>query len=120
MGCALPRWLGFSAKAVGALAAGLLTLALAPGVAVGASPSFACAKAASWSEKYLCGDDQLAALDRQMAALYSEARASATEGEKKAMTGEQRAWLRQREGCRRVLRTRQLACTRSMGRGLPN
>lgn len=88
------------ATAARALGAALLALALAPGVAFGATPSFDCAKAASWSEKYLCGDDDLAALDRQMAALYSEARANATEGEKTAMTGEQRAWLRQREGCK--------------------
>jgi uncharacterized protein len=79
---------------------------MAPGVTIGASPSFDCDKAGSWSEKYLCGDDELAALNRQMAALYSEARANATEGEKKGMTGDQRAWLRQREGCKGTAKER--------------
>ena len=77
-----------------------LVIVTLPGAVLGASPSFDCSQAASWSEIQLCGDDELAALDRQMVQLYGEARARATSGAKQKLVDDQRAWLRQREGCK--------------------
>lgn len=54
-------------------------------------PSFDCAKAASEAEKLVCGDVELAALDRQLAARYGE-----TKG---ADPATQRGWVKGRDDC---------------------
>lgn len=54
-------------------------------------PSFDCAKAASEAEKLVCGDAELAALDRQLAQRYAQA-------EKKDPAIE-RGWIKGRDEC---------------------
>jgi len=54
-------------------------------------PSFDCAKAASDAEKLVCGDAELAALDRQLAARYAEA--------KDVDPAVQRGWAKGRDDC---------------------
>lgn len=56
-----------------------------------APPSFDCAKAESAAEKLVCGDAELAALDRRLAARYAEA--------KDADPAVQRGWAKGRDDC---------------------
>ncbi len=59
-------------------------------------PSFDCAKAQSESEKLVCGDARLAALDRQLAALYKRVQTSPDELD---IAAEQRGWVKGRDAC---------------------
>lgn len=59
-------------------------------------PSFDCAKAKSESEKLVCGDARLAALDRQLAALYKRVQTSPDELD---IAAEQRGWVKGRDAC---------------------
>lgn len=69
----------------------------------GAAPSFDCAKAAAPAEKLICGDAQLAALDREVAHAYGKALASQwSEADKAAVRGAQRAWIGERNACVKV------------------
>ncbi|WP_082022432.1 lysozyme inhibitor LprI family protein [Enterobacter sp. Bisph1] len=66
-------------------------------------PSFNCVKAASASEKAICGDRELASLDQSVARSYASMRTEAVtvgnkELEKKLQT-QQKAWLTQRNSC---------------------
>lgn len=63
----------------------------APAAPAMAPPSFDCAKAASEAEKLVCGDAELAALDRQLAARYAE--------RKEADPAVQRGWAKGRDDC---------------------
>jgi uncharacterized protein len=54
-------------------------------------PSFDCAKAVSEAERLVCGDAELAALDRQLSARYREA--------KDADPAAQRGWAKGRDDC---------------------
>jgi len=56
-----------------------------------APPSFDCVRAASDAEKLVCGDAELAALDRQLAARYAEAQAPDPAA--------QRGWAKGRDEC---------------------
>ena len=56
-----------------------------------APPSFDCARAGSAAEKLVCGDAQLAALDRQLAARYAQAT--------DADPAVQRGWVKGRDAC---------------------
>ncbi len=56
-----------------------------------AQPSFDCTKAASEAETLVCGDAELAALDRQLAARYA--------ARKEADPAEQRGWSKGRDDC---------------------
>ena len=62
-----------------------------PGAPATVPPSFDCAKAVSEAEKLVCGDAELAALDRQLAARYGEA--------KDADPAIQRGWAKGRDDC---------------------
>lgn len=62
-----------------------------PAVPAMAPPSFDCAKAASDAEKLVCGDAELAALDRRLAARYLE--------RKDADPAVQRGWAKGRDDC---------------------
>lgn len=53
----------------------------APSVAGGDGPSFDCAKASSTSEKLICGNGDLAALDRELAEFYARAKQRAEQWE---------------------------------------
>jgi uncharacterized protein len=64
-----------------------------------ASPSFDCSKASGQVEELICGDDQLAALDRELAATYKKALKSWPAeilAEEKAF---QRGWIKGRNDC---------------------
>ena len=63
-------------------------------------PSFDCAKAQSESEKLVCGDARLAALDRQLAALYKRVQTSPDELD---IAAEQRGWIKGRDACSRAV-----------------
>jgi uncharacterized protein len=123
---------GSKTEAWGALTAGLLVLLL-PAVAHGASPSFDCKRAASWAEKAVCGDDQLAALDVELDASYrrsiqllsaprADAADHAAEMElreaKVASIRKQRQWLAGRVTCREWLTSTmsasELSCLRQL------
>ena len=60
--------------------------------------SFDCAKAATTTEKLICGDPQLSQLDGQLAQAYRRALEGAVDPDK--LRAEQRAWLRtERKAC---------------------
>ncbi|MFT3801425.1 MAG: MliC family protein [Burkholderiaceae bacterium] len=78
---------------------------LVPAPPAGASPrepSFDCRKARMPVEKLICGDADLAALDRRMAALYQQVESPASPLDARGRRAErvaQRAWIVQRNGC---------------------
>jgi uncharacterized protein len=77
------------------LAGGILAVALAPHAR---AASFDCAKAATPTEKLICGNPQLSQLDGQLALAYQRALAGAAEPDR--LRAEQRAWLRtERKAC---------------------
>ncbi len=77
----------------------LALLAPAPAAAQAATgPSFDCARAQSWDERTICGDRDLAALDRRVAEAFRRAM-EAKPGDRERMQTEQRAWLRERRAC---------------------
>jgi uncharacterized protein len=84
------------------LAAALLVIAASAARAEG--PSFDCAKAGTAAETLVCGDAELAALDRRVAAVYRDA-LEATEGmadraeAKAGLKAEQRGWIKGRDEC---------------------
>ena len=57
------------------------------------NPSFDCKIARTNTEKLICSDEELAALDRQMAQAYKKARASLDKAGKERLLKEQRQWL---------------------------
>ena len=63
------------------------------GMAASPQPSFDCAKASTPAEKLICGDSDLASLDRAMAAAYQEALQRLTPVERSELRGKQYAWL---------------------------
>jgi len=71
-------------------------------IAAGPGPSFDCAKAIKASEKLVCGDADLSALDRTLATIYAKGLSPSsgwTERDCKASRTAQRAWLAARERC---------------------
>ena len=74
-------------------------LATPAAVAVGASPSFDCAKAASWVEHAVCARASLGDLDRQVADLYAAKRQAAGTAGETAIRDAQRAWARGGADC---------------------
>jgi uncharacterized protein len=75
----------------------LAIAALAPALAVAASPSFDCRQARGSVQALICRDDALAALDRQLVHTFAEARRLAADERRPALRGEQRAWLKARD-----------------------
>jgi uncharacterized protein len=63
------------------------------------APSFACGEAATWVEKAICSDTELAALDRRLARFFAEAERELP-SRAGALRAAQRDWLRGREECR--------------------
>ncbi|HEX5000007.1 MAG TPA: MliC family protein [Terriglobia bacterium] len=83
----------------GSLAEGKL---LGPAAKASSGPSFDCAKATSPAEKLVCGNTELAELDRKLAAVY--ARAMSPESpwppeERDVQRGAQRTWMAERDAC---------------------
>ena len=61
-------------------------------------PSFDCAEARSWSEKFICQDVELISLDRELAELYSTVRRQGS-GRYDVQKAMQRQWLKKRGKC---------------------
>lgn len=79
-----------------------LVMAAVPGLAHSASPSpsFDCRKAATATERLICADDDLAALDRQLGDAFRAIRLAAGDDRKAGLLQEQQRWLREvRDGC---------------------
>jgi len=67
---------------------------------VQAGPSFACDKAEAGSiEALVCGDAQLAALDRKLAGVFAAASAKAGNEQPPVLKAEQRGWIKGRDDC---------------------
>jgi len=82
-----------------ALLAGATTI-LAAGPSQAAPPSFDCAKVEARSiEARICGDDELAALDRQLAEVYAQAAKKAVNEHPPVLKAEQRGWIKGRDDC---------------------
>ncbi|HEY7393180.1 MAG TPA: lysozyme inhibitor LprI family protein [Bryobacteraceae bacterium] len=60
-----------------------------------ASPSFDCTKASSPTEKLICSEPELAAMDKAMARVYQEAIQNASGNQKANLRREQSAWFTQ-------------------------
>jgi hypothetical protein len=63
------------------------------------APSFNCAKARSTSEKLICGDEELARLDRELGALHQRARQAAPDG-RAFQKSSDAAWQQREATCR--------------------
>ncbi len=64
-------------------------------------PSFDCAEARSWSEKFICQDVELISLDRELAELYSTVRRQGS-GRFDVQKAAQRQWLKHRDECQKT------------------
>jgi uncharacterized protein len=106
VGCSMAsmlKWFVPNVVAYGVLtcATTLVSAQLAPSPAVAPfAPSFECAKARGRTEKMICAERPLAALDRQVADLYALALAQATD--LSDVKREQRRWLGDRDGCKEI------------------
>jgi hypothetical protein len=74
--------------------AAILTMAVPAHAARQAS--FDCDLAKAPIEKLICGDDEMAGLDRDLGVYYGQLRSSLPEQDADALRGEQRAWLKHR------------------------
>ena len=63
----------------------------------GEGPSFDCSKARGAQEQLVCGDPELAALDRQLAETYRQAQAKASDPA--LLRATQRGWVKGRDDC---------------------
>ncbi len=93
-----------AAAAAVRLVAGFVALSALPAIA--AAPSFSCTGALSPTERVICADPDLAALDRSVAAAYRNRfdglpveSASALEQIVKSLVITQKAWLKHRDSC---------------------
>ena len=85
--------------------------------------SFSCARAASAPERLICGDPELARLDRIMADLFAQTRSLLLNVQQTAEADKgQRAWLAQRNRCRDVqcLRRAYFSRVAELARELPS
>ncbi|HTI82898.1 MAG TPA: lysozyme inhibitor LprI family protein [Acetobacteraceae bacterium] len=69
-----------------------------------------CAKAASATERTICGDSELRTLDASIASDFADALAATQGGTRQALLAQQRSWLRQRD---QECRSDDAACLRS-------
>jgi uncharacterized protein len=65
----------------------------------GKSPSFDCAKASHEVEELICGDAELAELDRSLSGLYGTLLEHTPAGEQRMLKAEQRGWVKGRNDC---------------------
>jgi hypothetical protein len=108
------------------LAAMILAAAAAgPAVAQGGrapSPSFGCARASTRVERLICGDPELAALDRGIATFHASGRRNGRPGR---AVREQAEWLTSRNGCddraclRQTMMERLWTLSEEVGHDLP-
>jgi uncharacterized protein YecT (DUF1311 family) len=71
-----------------------------------AAPGFDCAQAKSAVEKLICGDPKIAAADASMAQLFALARTSAFGSGTSNQLAAQRDWLKTRDGCMALGKTK--------------
>src|SRR5690349_16899945 len=64
-----------------------------------ADTSFDCSKATQKIEKLVCGDDQLASLDRTLADDFGKAMGQITADDQKDLRMTQAAWIKSRNAC---------------------
>ncbi|TQD46161.1 DUF1311 domain-containing protein [Lysobacter aestuarii] len=62
-------------------------------------PSFDCSRASSSSEKMVCSDPALAALDRELEALYGRRLAATSGADHDRLQAMQRGWVKGRDEC---------------------
>jgi uncharacterized protein YecT (DUF1311 family) len=74
------------------LLCGMMLLMLFAGVDLSSAASFDCSKAATQSERLICGDQQLSSADDQLARVYAEAVLRASN--QGALISEQRSWIK--------------------------
>lgn len=74
-------------------------LALCSGLAMAQGPAFDCTKARGSIEAMICGDEELASLDRTMAAVYAAALRKAVNERPPWLRAEQRGWIKGRNDC---------------------
>jgi uncharacterized protein len=80
--------------------AGGAAAAAPPQKASGDGPSFDCGKVeAGGIEAVICGDEELAALDRKLAEVYAAASKKATNEHPPILRAEQRGWIKGRDEC---------------------
>ena len=80
--------------------AGIAALMLLP-LGAGAQPAPDCRRAATPTDKAICGDPALAAADKKMTAAYAALRANLPAEQRAALLVDQRKWIGQRDGgCR--------------------
>ncbi|MBV9882661.1 MAG: hypothetical protein JO276_06595 [Sphingomonadaceae bacterium] len=113
-------------RALFILIASTAAAAASPVAAQGAaapSPSFDCARASTAVERMICGDAELAALDRGIAIFYASGRRNARPGR---AVREQAEWLTSRNGCdsraclRQTMIERLWDLSEEVGRDLPS
>ena len=61
------------------------------------APGFDCARAETPTEKFICSDQRLSALDAKMSSLYDECRQSMPAGDAAVLQQEQKQWLQKRD-----------------------
>lgn len=99
------RFIGTKLCSVAAAGGAILLLAGGAGAQVGEGPSFDCAKAESSAEKLICGDPDLAALDRVVAERFDHALQvirdldTGAEAAEKELRAYQRGWVSGRDEC---------------------
>lgn len=82
----------------------LLAILVTPVCPSAQGASFDCAKAETWIEQALCGNEALGRLDERLGSAYRAARESA-QGDPPALNqlrADQRQWLRERDDCRSI------------------
>jgi len=67
--------------------------------AFAAETSFDCNKATEAIEKLVCGNEQLAALDRTLAADFKKAMGQISADDQKTLRAQQAAWIKSRNAC---------------------
>ncbi|MBL8895732.1 MAG: MliC family protein [Rhizobiales bacterium] len=83
--------------------------ALLSSAALAADTSFDCSKATQKIEKLVCGDDQLAGLDRTLADDFDKAMGQISADDQKELRESQSAWIKSRDACAKE--QDQKACT---------
>ena len=78
----------------------LVIVAFAGLRAAAAAPSFDCAKASSWAEKQICGDDKLAALDAWLSPLFNQVVQRVAAKDADALQAQRKAWFKARNDCK--------------------
>jgi uncharacterized protein len=77
----------------------LVAIAIPASVALGAQPSFDCAKATGAVEELVCKDTELATLDRKLSDLYDEALKQFRKNDYEDPRPLQRRWVKGRNEC---------------------